>query len=405
MKAFRRVENASASQDGCDEGDCFSLTLHVSSSCTTSTRENLLAVREQPLKRILVVRTDRLGDVILTLPMFPLLRRCFPDAHLAVLIRRYTAELLEGNPYIDEVLRYDRDGGLVPFREMCATLRAQRFDAAIVVYPRLRLAWLMFRSGIPVRIGTGYRYYSPLFNRKVFEHRKDARRHEVEFNVRLLEEIGCTVPASWKPEFTIVIPDAVRASIEGLFASLGVASKDIVVLHPGSGGSAREWPLRNFGALAHRLADCGFAVLVTGTQAEEQKVRAVVSASGGTAMSVAGKCSLKQLAALLQRAKLFVANSTGPLHLAVAMGTPVVGLYPQHIAMSATRWGPYTDKKTVLVPDRPLDCTVCIENKTECECMASLDVDRVFRETIALMQRMEGEKQALTLGGRGEHAG
>jgi len=369
------------------------------------TTENLLADRERPLKRILVVRTDRLGDVILTLPMFPLLRRCFPDASIAVLIRRYTAELLEGNPYIDEVLWYDRDDGLVPFREMCAMLRARRFAAAVVVYPRFRLAWLMFRSGIPLRIGTGYRYYSPLFNRKVFEHRKDARRHEVEYNLRLLEEIGCTVPASWKPEFTIVVPDAVRASIDGLLSSLGVASKKIVVLHPGSGGSAREWPLRSFGALARRLADRGFAVLVTGTQDEEQKVRAVVSASGGTALSVAGKCSLKQLAALLQRAKLFVANSTGPLHLAVAMGTPVVGLYPQHTAMSATRWGPYTDKKAVLVPDRPIDCTACIENETECECMASLEVERVFRETINLMERVEGEKRALCDRERGVHAG
>jgi lipopolysaccharide heptosyltransferase II len=338
-------------------------------------------------KRILVVRTDRLGDVILTLPMFALLRKCFPDAYVAVLLRRYAGEILDGNPYVDEILWYDRDGALVPFREMCATLRERKFDTAVVVYPRLRLAWLMFRSGIPLRVGTGYRYYSFLFNRKVYEHRKDARRHELEYNLRLLRTIGCNVPEDFVPEFFINVPPAVDAAVDELLLELRVAARELAIVHPGSGGSAREWPPRHFGMLAARLADEGFAVLVTGTKEEEEKINAVVDASGGVAIALAGRLSIKQLAALLRRAKVFVANSTGPLHLAVAMGVPVVGLYPQHTAMSATRWGPYTDRKAVLIPDRPKDCTACVENKTECACMASIEVERVLHESLRLIRQ------------------
>ncbi len=348
--------------------------------------EHLLTEPHRPPKRILVVRTDRLGDVILTLPMFALLRKCYPDAYLAVLLRRYTGEILDGNPYINEVIWYDRDGVLIPFNEMCATLRERRFDTAVVVYPRLRLAWLMFRSGIPVRVGTGYRYYSFLFNRKVYEHRKDARRHELEYNLSLLQKIGCAVPEDFVPEFYIDVPVEADTAIDQLLSEQRVAGKELAILHPGSGGSAREWPMRYFGTLAARLAAEGFAVLVTGTTEEAQKIRAVVDASGGVAVALAGRLSLKHLAALLRRANVFIANSTGPLHLAVAMGTPVVGLYPQHPAMSATRWGPYTGKKAVLVPDRPLDCRVCVESKTECECMASIDVERVLRETLRLIR-------------------
>ena len=119
-------------------------------------------------QRILIVRTDRLGDVVLTLPLLPVLRRRYPTAHIAMLLRRYTGEIVKGNPYANELLWYDDDNGLVPFRKMSHVLRKENFDAVIVVYPTLRLAFLMFWSRIPVRIGTGYRYYSFLFNRRVF---------------------------------------------------------------------------------------------------------------------------------------------------------------------------------------------------------------------------------------------
>lgn len=339
------------------------------------------------IKRILLVRTDRLGDVILTLPMLPALRHCFPDASIAMLLRRYTGEIMEGNPHVDELIWYDRDGDLIPFGEMCTTLRARHFDAAIVVYPRLRLAWLMFRSGIPVRIGTGYRYYSFLFNRKVCEHRKDAQRHEVEYNLNLLGRLGCALPPDFVPEFHVGVAPENDAAIDRLLAEAGIAGP-LAVIHPGSGGSAREWSPENFGLLAARLhAERGLQVVVTGGKGEEEKVAEVVRASEGKARSLAGRLGIKQLAALVQRAAVFVSNSTGPLHLAVAMGTPVVGLYPQHTAMSAKRWGPYTERKAVLVPDRPGDCTVCIENKTACECMATISVDDVFRSAAALLEK------------------
>jgi ADP-heptose:LPS heptosyltransferase len=93
------------------------------------------------------------------------------------------------------------------------------------------------------------------------------------------------------------------------------------------------------------------------------------------------------LGAIIRSSKLFVSNSTGPLHLAVAMGTPVVGIFPQHVPMSAKRWGPYTDKKSVLVPDTPLDCNVCVENKTACNCMATISVEKVFHSANSLLQQ------------------
>jgi heptosyltransferase III len=338
-----------------------------------------VADTSQASKRILLVRTDRLGDVILTLPMLPLVRKCFPGAHIAMLLKKYTAELVEGNPYVNELLLYDDGRSLVPFGEMLKTIRAKRFDTAIVVYPTSRLAWLMFRAGVPVRIGSGYRYYSLLFNRRVYEHRKDARRHELEYNLNLLKEVDCPIVGS--PQFSLKVTPEVRRKIERLFESLAIDSqKEIIIVHPGTGGSAREWPVEYFGWLATRLhAERGAQILITGAKGEESKVEEVLTGTKGKAIPLVGRLSLKELTEVITRASLFISNSTGPLHIAAAVGTPVVSMFPQITAMSAARWGPYTSKKRVLVPDKPVQCKDCLDGKDlPCACMMSISVDQAY---------------------------
>jgi lipopolysaccharide heptosyltransferase II len=350
---------------------------------------HVLSSREpvNSIKRILVVRTDRLGDVVLSLPMLPALRHCFPDAHIAMLLRTYTGELVRGNPYVDRIIWYDDDRGLIPLREMRRVLREELFDAVIVVYPTLRLAWLMFLAGIPVRVGTGYRYYSVLFTRRVFEHRKDAKRHEVEYNLGLLSRIQC-LPDS-RPEFYIDIPQDTDRRVREILSGAGIESGErMAIVHPGSGGSARDWSAQNFGLLAARLADTEhLRVIVTGGTDEAGLVSRVVEASGGKAQGMAGMFTLKELTALARSADLFIGNSTGPLHIAAAVNTPVVGLYPQHTAMSQRRWGPWCSHKRVLVPEKPPDCHDCVDaDATFCACMESITVDRVFDAARSLLR-------------------
>jgi heptosyltransferase-2 len=347
------------------------------------------------LKRILVVRTDRVGDVVLTLPMLPFLKRCCPNVHIAMLLRKYTAELVEGNPYVDEIILYDDGKGLIPLKEMLQTLRAKEFDAAIVVYPAPRLAWLMFRARIPIRIGSGYRYYSFLLNRRVYEHRKDAKRHELEYNLNLLRELNCS--AGGKPEFSLYLSPQAESVVGTLFTSLGIDThREVVILHPGTGGSAKEWPAAFFGRLAGRLhAERGAQIIVTGRRGEERKVAEVLLGTQGKGIPLVDRLSLKELAVLIKRASLFVSNSTGPMHIAAAVGTPVVSLFPQIPAMSAARWGPYATAKRVLTPNRPVNCSECMYKKDiPCACMMSISIDDVYRAACSLLDEVRRKNVA-----------
>lgn len=329
--------------------------------------------------KFLIVRTDRIGDVLLTLPMARALKHRMPDSRVTMLIREYTREIVSADRNVDQVITCN--GEHSSFRATLSEVRAAGFDVVFHTHPRFTLALLTALAGIPVRVGTGYRWYSFLFNRRVFEHRKDARRHELEYNLNLLRSVGCEPPGGIRPEISILPrhTEAARRVLDGL----GIPrSGKLVILHPGSGGSARDWHWRNFAALAGKLHSLGgIDVLVTGGKGEEKLVESVRSASGAPLHCLVNAVGILEYAAITAEASLFIANSTGTLHVAAAAGTPVIGLYPQIRPLSAARWGPYTEAKTIFSPaGMPDDCRKCLDSGSDlCECMESIRVDDVFR--------------------------
>ncbi len=165
--------------------------------------------------------------------MLPVLKKHHPTARLTMLVQSYTAEILDGSPYSDRTLLYDRGGRGIPFGELLSVLRAHGFDACFVVRPTFRVALLMALARIPVRVGTGYRWYSFLFNRRVYEHRKTAERHEVEYNLGLLKAIDID-PSAEPVEFALTIPPEVEKKVGKLRKEVGIRNRDtVVVLHPG----------------------------------------------------------------------------------------------------------------------------------------------------------------------------
>jgi len=334
------------------------------------------------IKKILLIRTDRIGDVVLSLPMLPLLKNEFPNASITVMVRSYTKELVETHSDVSEVMLWDENNSLLDYVKV---LKEKHFDLAILPYPRFNLALITFLSGIRIRVGTGYRWYSFLLNKKIYEHRKDAKRHEVEYNINLLKAIG--IEANGVPQFEFTVSDAATTKIANILATDGIIpSTKIVVLHAGSGGSARDWKIEKFAELGDVLQmNERLRVVLTGGENEIQLISSLESKMKTKPLNYTGKFSLQELGALFNRASVFVSNSTGPLHIASMVGTPVVAFFPPIIQCSPMRWGPYTEKKKIFSGDNR-KCELCKGGVCQSNmCMDQITVEQVVSGIKELM--------------------
>lgn len=292
--------------------------------------------------RIIVSRTDKIGDVVLSLPVFSSLKKCFPQTELVALVCGYTAEVVSAHRAVDRVAVYDNSESLFATAKKLRSIHA---DGILFLYPRFRLSAAAFLAGVPVRVGTAYRWYSFLYNRKVHEHRKDSLRSEAEYNLSLADAIGCSAKVI---DTRLEIDREALRKARRFLTQRGI--ERFIVVHPGSGGSAADWSAENFRRLCELIsADLKTTIVVTGS-ASERGLCTEISRGIENCIMTCGEFSLTEFMAFLSLAAGFVSNSTGPLHLAASVGIPVVGLYPTNKPMTPARWSPVTEQKIVLTP-------------------------------------------------------
>jgi heptosyltransferase III len=328
------------------------------------------------VNRVLIVRTDRMGDVLLTTPVGRRLKEVAPETKISWLVRPYTAPLLEHNPEIDEIL-IDRGESSSIWGER---LKAKHFDAAIIALPRFRAAWMVWRAGIPLRIGPASKWYSLFFNRRIWQHRSEGAKNEADYNLDLLKALD--LPTHRTPTSYVLLDDEkswARTTLESYRISF---QRPVVCLHPGSGGSSERWPLAHFMELGDRLQEQGVDVIVTGGPGEDYQNVMIDHMRRIPTFIAAGSVSLRKLAALIACSDLFVSNSTGPLHLAVAVGTPTVSVYSPLPTCHPQRWGPYPGyaendpNHTVFVPKMS-------------EELAAISVEQVLKSCQDKLQRRQ----------------
>ena len=327
-------------------------------------------------KKILIVRTDRIGDVVLTLPLAEIIKRHIPEAEITFLLREYTAPLAEGNPFVKEVITLPGDEKNFRFFEALSILRSKKLDAAFVVRPRFGISLLLFLAGIPLRIGTAYRWYSFLFNKKIRQHRRQGDKHELEFNVEMLGAIGIDEKVSPGSVSFNVQPDgeSKQKVLEFLKANGWKEELQTAIIHPGSGKSALDLPKHKFKeiieSLAHKLQ---VNLILTGSK--EEKTMCEELNTNGKAIVTAGEFNLRELIALISFSDLMIANSTGPIHIAAALGKKTIGFYPNVNECSPKRWGPYSSNSFVFVPEK--DCVSC-KAVDENDCMETIPTEQVI---------------------------
>lgn len=336
-----------------------------------------------PGDKVLVSRTDRLGDLVLALPFIESLAGRYPDNHIDVIASLYASPILENNKSVRHIIRvqYDQLRGSRNYKkDLLHRIRKGQYQLVVVLYPERQISRLFHQAEIPFRIGTAGRFHSVFFNVRFLHSRKANRKHESGYNLDFLKlfDDGHTVTAP-----NVYLTEQELAHARRLISAAGVFDR-FVVVHPGSGGSAERWPFEHFLRLAPQLERQGIPTLVTGSASEEEEIAAAARRVGVKIRQIAGQTDVRSLAAVLSLASVVVANSTGPLHLAAAVGTKVVGLYPSKRVMSPVRWGPLGDGHVVIQPDMP-GCTCPAGN---CRCMETISAEKVVSAVSSVLEQV-----------------
>jgi ADP-heptose:LPS heptosyltransferase len=318
---------------------------------------------------ILVCRTDRAGDLVLTLPVFTALRRHFPQARLTALVRSYTAPLLRHHPDVDAVILEDTPPRTLLQR--ARHLRHHSFDAAILVHPSASSILSCALAGIPVRVGRASNLWQFFLTHRQIQNRSRNEQHESRYNLELLSGLGIDLsqafdqslqrirlspgwPRSGASLFTVLPQPSLHPGdreirwARNFITELGLDSPRLLFIHPGHGGSSFNLSPELYSRLACTLRGNGFTPCITLGPGEEQ-VRPLFAGFPICATAP----DLLHLAALYSLGKAFIGGSTGPMHIAGAMGLPVAAIFPPVFAMTPRRWGPLSPHPLLLQPDLP----------------------------------------------------
>jgi heptosyltransferase-2 len=336
---------------------------------------------QEEFKRILIVRTDRIGDVLLSTPVIKALRDGNPSAYISMMVSPYTKDIVEGNPYLDEVIIYDKESKHKSWQasfKFALNLKKKKFDLSLILHPTNRVHLVTYFAGIPKRIGYD-RKFGFLLTDRVKHTKQLGEKHELEYSLDLVRYLG--IEPKDKNMFMPIKPDSEKW-IEELFKQEGINKSDkLLAIHPGASCPSKIWPNERFAEVADRLVEkYGFKVFVIAGPKDISLADNVLKHMHRSACNLAGKISVSQLASILKRCQLFISNDSGPVHIASAVGTPVISIFGRNQkGLSPNRWGPVGKKDKIL--HKEVGCIECLAHNCNKEfaCLKAITVDDVLK--------------------------
>lgn len=314
-----------------------------------------MQIQAETVKNILVVRNDRFGEFLLNIPALRALKEIFADARLIAVVDPYTKELAESVLFIDEIIEWGRQGhSLSEKLRLINLLRKKSIDMAIILNPSRDFNIITRFAGVPIRVGYN-RKWGFLLTHKMEDKKYLGQRHEIEYNLELVSLVG----AKTQDQTLSISTD--ESIIDGLLKDAGIENNDsLVALHPWTSDPIKQWPLKNFCALAKRLvSEQDMRVIIIGGKEELIKSMEFFKNVDGNLINLTARTTLTQLAALFKKCKLLISGDSGPVHLASAVGAKVLAIFRNDIpGKSARRWGPWGKGHIIIEKENLSDITV-----------------------------------------------
>jgi ADP-heptose:LPS heptosyltransferase len=319
---------------------------------------------EKTVKNILIIRMDRIGDVILSTPAIRAVRETFPNAQIHLLVMPYTKDLVINNPNINKLLVYKKD------------VLDKDYDLAFVLCPGILPNYMAFKSGAKVRIGYSVKGGSFFLTSKLNDDRAARVKHTVE---SALEVVGIIECKTSNKKLEISITPQGENFANNFFKQNNLMHNDLViVVHPGARQKHIRWKKERFAKIADILINEKTAkIILIGSENERSLIEEVTALMSGKAILALG-LRLTELISLIKRVNLFIGNSTGPMHIAAALQIPTVAIFGNiHPLDSYQKWGPWGNGHMIV--SKNLQCNNC--HPSDCYdfmCLESITVDDVL---------------------------
>jgi len=339
-------------------------------------------------KRILIVRPDRIGDVVLSTPLPREIKKKYPDSYVALLLRNYTRGVYINNPYIDKVILID-DNGYAPgslkwFLKKRSEIRHERFTHSLTLLPTERLNYLLFFSGIPYRVGVGHKFYQFITMTKYVNRKKYIPlRHEADYCMDLARKIGIET-ADLTTEIFLSAEELEK--VNKIRSGLLSDRKYSIGIHATSGNSAPNWKPEEYRDLIMKLKrNSSIQVVVTDNVVPLglAEIEDVVYPNKGASL----RESIINIAAL----NLLISASTGPMHLAAALKVKTLSMFCPLTACSPKLWGPIGNENGIIMPEEGYCGSVCPGDPKKCvfEGVGGIDAGKVLDHLYVFLRESE----------------
>jgi len=333
-------------------------------------------------KRILIVRPDRIGDVVLSTPVPREIKKTYPDSFVAVMLRKYTKAVYENNPYVDQIILIDDydDGSMESFWKKVDEVRSYKFTHSLTLLPTERLNYMLFFAGIPYRVGVGHKLYQFItFTKYVSRNKYIPLRHEADYCMDLARKIGVV---SNNLETEIFLTEDEKYKSSELRTKLLNKKKYLVGIHTTSGNSAPNWTANSYKKLIDGLQKIEtIQIIVTDNQITESQFNV-----NEKYFPNIGK-SLRESFITFNAVDLLISASTGPMHICAALKVKTLALFCPLTACSPKLWGPLGNESKIILPSEEYCSNKCPGDPKKCtfEGDGGINEEQVLNEVTKLL--------------------
>jgi heptosyltransferase-2 len=318
--------------------------------------------------RLLIARIDRIGDVVLSTPIPREVKRAYPDCFIAVLVQSYTRDIYLNNPYVDEIILYDKNDKPCSFWKLVKSIRELKCNYAFMLLPNERLNWILFLSNIANRIGVGRKLYQFLSLSKFVNRKKcNPIRHEADYCLDMVRKIEIE-PKSIFPE--IHLTDDENSEAIKIRKELAPNGELIVGINTTHGGSSPNFSPERYKPIAETLVrHKDIVVLITDLNPPDElrDIPKVKYPNIGN--------SLRESIVMFSAIDVLISSSTGPMHICAALNVPTISLFCPLPACSPELWGPLGNNSDIILPERSNDSLICTTDPHKCNFTGECNID------------------------------